>query len=190
MAVMANPHIGPLAGGGAVGAAPHLVPQLDVPQRHGGFLAVAIDVALVHRPRHIGQGGGIAVGLLFPVPALQQADPHLARIKVQGKDVLVRQVAKGLARGAGLLLQAVGRGPRWQGRCNRHQGHQGAHGDGDRQPAFALVVGSLPAMGPGLGTLQELTTRGSRWTPTLVVGGASRQGRRWAWPRSDTPPTR
>ena len=132
MAVVADAHIGPLAGGGAVGAAPHLIAQFDIPQRHGGFLAVAIDMALIHRPRHIGQGGGIAVGLLLPIPALEQADPHLARIKIQGKDVPIGQIAEGFALGVGLLLQAVGRGPRRQGRRNRHQGHQGAHGNGNR----------------------------------------------------------
>jgi len=68
---MADAHIGPLPRGGAVGTPPHLIAQLDIPQWHGGFLAVAIDVALIHRPRHIGQGGGIAVGLLLPVPALE-----------------------------------------------------------------------------------------------------------------------
>ena len=134
-AVMADPDEGALAGSGAVAATPDAGSQLQIPERDGDLAAIGIDMALVHRARHIGQGGGVAIGLLLAVPTLQQIDAHLAGVEIEGVHLRIRSVAEGQPIGGkcAVVAAALLR----QRRCDRHQEGQGPYGHADGEPALA-----------------------------------------------------
>ena len=141
--VVADADEGALAGGGAVAAAPDPFAELDIPKRHRDLLAAVVHMPLVHRPGDVGQGSGVVVGLLLAVPALQQIQPHLARIEIKGVRLRVRLVAKPAA-AAGRRSRcrcrvcALAVGQRW---CDRHQKCHRASGHADGQPALAPPPG-------------------------------------------------
>ena len=145
-AVVANPDKGPLACRGPVAAPPDLIAQLEVTEGNGDFPAQAVDVPLVHRPGHIGQGSAVVEGVLFPIPTLEQVNADLARIEIEGVDVLVGEIAEGfgLAVDRDQPRRARLRGfPLRQGGSDGDEERKETRWKPDRDPAFASPMGAL-----------------------------------------------
>ena len=97
-------------------------------------------MALVHRPGHVGQGSAVFKGVLFPIPAFEQIEPNLARIEVEGVNLIVGEITESFTAGGG-QAQLCGRwclGQRWR---DRHKEGQPRQGYADREPALALPLG-------------------------------------------------
>ena len=71
--------------------------KLQITEWNGDFLAGAIDMALVHGPRDISQGGEIFIGVLFPIPTLKQIKTNLSRIQLKGVNLIIRDVVERLS---------------------------------------------------------------------------------------------
>ena len=178
--IAADAHKGPLAGSGAVAAAPDAIAQLEIAQRHCDFPPARIDVALVHRPRKEGQGLAVGVGLLFPIPALQQVDLHGTGIEVEGIGAVVRLVAERLVVGAGeygCSGPGAGPGQRWG---NGHQKGEKACWQSHREHP---LVSPQRAAGPGAQAARLLL--GGACVQSTTAPSATNQIRsRWeqGWP--------
>ncbi len=175
-AVVADADEGALARGGAVAAAPHPRTELQITEGNGDLLPAVINVALVHRPGDVGQGGDVFVRVLLPVPALQQPEAHLAGIEIEGIDLVIGDVMKRLIVGREARQHEVAllvalrhplRGIRSQGdQAGEHQRWQGQR---QQQPA-------VPPPGSG-----GLVLAGNAWLHAAgrrpwFLGSGSNQG--------------
>ena len=85
----------PLTGGRSVAPFPDPRPKLEITERNCHFLATRLNVPLVHRASDIGQGCGVLISVLFAIPTLEDAEPHLSWVDIEGINLVIRAVTEG-----------------------------------------------------------------------------------------------
>jgi len=139
-AVVLDADEGPLPGCRTVAPLPDTTAELEVPQGNRDLPSGAVDMALVHRPGHITEGGTVLISVQLSIPALQQPETNPARIEGQGIHLIVGDVVEGFPLPAAVPLLGLITDQRRAGGRGRGDGDQAAHHDNGSQQQPSPVL--------------------------------------------------